>query len=43
MDDLGISRSNLDTLAACLPKNQNTQRIFLNFSNWINGGPQKLA
>ena len=26
-----------------LPKNQHTQRIFLNFKNWINGGPQKLA
>ena len=26
-----------------LPKNQHTQRIFLNFKNWTNGGPQKLA
>ena len=25
------------------PKNQHTQRIFLNFKNWTNGGPQKLA
>ena len=26
-----------------LPKNQHPQRIFLNFKNWTNGGPQKLA
>ena len=26
-----------------LPKNQHTQRIFLNFENWTNGGPKKLA
>ena len=25
-----------------LPKNQPTQRFFLNFENWTNGGPQKL-
>ena len=26
-----------------LPKNQHTQRMFLNFKNWTNGGPQKFA
>ena len=26
-----------------LPKNQHTQRKFLNFENWTSGGPQKLA
>ena len=26
-----------------LPKNQHAKRIFLNFENWTNLGPQKLA
>ncbi len=26
-----------------LPKKQHVKRIFLNFENWINLGPQKLA
>ena len=26
-----------------LPKNQRTQRKFLNFENWTNGEPQQLA
>ena len=26
-----------------LPKNQHSQRKFLNFENWTNGEPQKLA
>ena len=26
-----------------LPKNQHTERKFLNFENWTNGEPQQLA
>ena len=39
-----VEFSNRDTkLERFLPKNQQIQRIFLNFENWTGGGPQKLA
>ena len=38
-----ISLTGYIKLERFLPKNQHTQRKILNFENWTNGEPQKLA